>query len=352
LQLLSTPQLRAVIAHEFGHFHGGDTLLGNWVYRTREAIIRTVQSLSGGWLQAPFRWYAQLFLKLTQAVSRQQEFAADRLAAEVGGSNHVAGSLRVVHAAGPLFDKYWQEEVVPVLQAGYRPALADGFSRFMRAPHITEIAARLLAHESEEAESDPYDSHPSLSERLAAIATVPTQPDEPTPAYRLVPDLAALETSLLAYLFGDQQVENLSALDWDQVAQVVYTPLWQQSAEPFRPLLSAVTAEALPRVLETPGSLLAELRQQVGRPLNEDEQHYALARATGTVLASALLERGWTAQVAPGEAIRFERDGKSFDPFAVSFHLMRGDVTPEGWQTTCQELGIHGMTLGGVAQNN
>jgi len=33
LQVLSVYQLRAVLAHEFGHFHGGDTKLGPWVYK-------------------------------------------------------------------------------------------------------------------------------------------------------------------------------------------------------------------------------------------------------------------------------------------------------------------------------
>jgi heat shock protein HtpX len=46
LQTLSVSQFRAVLAHEFGHFHAGDTKLGPWIYRTRAAIGRTLDGLA------------------------------------------------------------------------------------------------------------------------------------------------------------------------------------------------------------------------------------------------------------------------------------------------------------------
>ena len=46
LEVLSVSQLRAVLAHEFGHFHGGDTKLGPWIYKTRAAIGRTLEGLA------------------------------------------------------------------------------------------------------------------------------------------------------------------------------------------------------------------------------------------------------------------------------------------------------------------
>ncbi|HKB18509.1 MAG TPA: M48 family metallopeptidase, partial [Candidatus Dormibacteraeota bacterium] len=46
MQVLTVNEMRAVLAHEFGHYHGGDTRLGPWIYRTREAIERIVQNAS------------------------------------------------------------------------------------------------------------------------------------------------------------------------------------------------------------------------------------------------------------------------------------------------------------------
>ena len=45
LEVLTVGQLRAVLAHEFGHYYGGDTRLGPWFFRTYDGIARTVTNL-------------------------------------------------------------------------------------------------------------------------------------------------------------------------------------------------------------------------------------------------------------------------------------------------------------------
>src|SRR4051794_13664852 len=85
LQLVSQRGLRSIIAHELGHYAGGDTRFGPWIYRTRETILRTIGHLSDAdgddsWSQAlvrlPFIWYGKAFLRITNAISRREEFAA------------------------------------------------------------------------------------------------------------------------------------------------------------------------------------------------------------------------------------------------------------------------------------
>ena len=86
LHILTERELRGVIAHEFGHYSGGDTKLGPWIHRTRETIGRTIRQLSDddgdeSWskrlVRLPFIWYGKAFLRITAAISRRQEFAAD-----------------------------------------------------------------------------------------------------------------------------------------------------------------------------------------------------------------------------------------------------------------------------------
>jgi heat shock protein HtpX len=113
LHILSERELRGVLAHEFGHYSGGDTRLGPWIHRTRDTIIRTVQQLSDGdgdesWSQKlvrqPFIWYGNAFLRITAAISRRQEFAADACAVRsVGRAAHVS-ALERIHAYAPGFD--------------------------------------------------------------------------------------------------------------------------------------------------------------------------------------------------------------------------------------------------------
>src|SRR5260370_42627074 len=89
MQILSVTQLRAVLAHEFGHYYGGDTRLGPLVYNMRGSIGRTIYNLArqNSFLYKPFAWYGSGALRLTQGGSRQQEHAADELAARTVGAN-------------------------------------------------------------------------------------------------------------------------------------------------------------------------------------------------------------------------------------------------------------------------
>jgi Zn-dependent protease with chaperone function len=114
LQLVTISQFEAILAHEFGHYDGGDTSLGPWIYRTRQAIRQTIQRLSAAasnyelmaLIRAPFLGYGKISLRITHAVSRAQEFSADRLAAETIGAGALADGLRSIHrgaAAGSYY---------------------------------------------------------------------------------------------------------------------------------------------------------------------------------------------------------------------------------------------------------
>ncbi|WP_392675622.1 M48 family metallopeptidase [Streptomyces sp. LN785] len=84
---LTVPRLRAVLANEFGHYSNLDTRLGGVVMRGRRAVLHTVGMFREGSTQlhqvigAMYVRYAHMFLRASQSVARDQEFAADRLAA-------------------------------------------------------------------------------------------------------------------------------------------------------------------------------------------------------------------------------------------------------------------------------
>ena len=129
-------------------------------------------------LRKPFEWYGLLFLRITQAISRQQEYAADALAARVVGARPLGEGLKLVHGGALGFELYWQEDVVPAIEAGYRPPLLAGFTRFLAAPRARGIMDRIVAEALKSEKEDPYDTHPPLPDRLAALATLPArQPD-------------------------------------------------------------------------------------------------------------------------------------------------------------------------------
>ena len=78
LAVLNVSELRGVIAHEYlvAQF-GGETKLAPLIYRTRDAIGRTIFGLSRSrgiqqFLSFPFLWYGNLYLRATPAVSRRR----------------------------------------------------------------------------------------------------------------------------------------------------------------------------------------------------------------------------------------------------------------------------------------
>jgi Zn-dependent protease with chaperone function len=110
--VLTVSQFRAVLAHEFAHYYGGDTSLGPWVYRTKMAIVRIFENIGSlGELAriailgvmyfvvaSVLKAYFKLFLRAINLVSRRQEYRADELACLVAGREPLTDGL--LHSRG------------------------------------------------------------------------------------------------------------------------------------------------------------------------------------------------------------------------------------------------------------
>ena len=67
IAIMNLTEFRAVLAHEFAHYYGGDTRLGPWVYKTRMAMVRTIQNMAsiGNWMRVAL---AQLVYRVVLAL--------------------------------------------------------------------------------------------------------------------------------------------------------------------------------------------------------------------------------------------------------------------------------------------
>jgi heat shock protein HtpX len=165
--VLDERQLASVLAHEFGHFHGGDTRLLPLVYRTREAMERTLSAAHGA-VQGILKAYASFYLAHTQGISRAQEFAADRLGARVASAEDAAGALARLPMASAVFDYYRNSEYAPVLAAGRQPPYLAGFeATLFSAFGTTTLDAGLPADVAlGSGTQSRFDSHPSRLDRV------------------------------------------------------------------------------------------------------------------------------------------------------------------------------------------
>jgi len=358
MQILTVSELRAILAHEFGHYHGGDTMLGPWVYKTRGMIVRTVTGLNESVLQMPFLWYGKMFLRVTHAVSRRQEFAADELASRAIGARPLTSALRTVHAAASAYEPYWGNEVLPVLNAGHRPALATGYAQFLAAKPIAEIVARSLEEEIKSGVSDPYDTHPSLRDRIEAIAELPPGPDLPhdPPAISLLNDVPAVEAQLLVAMFGPDPVGKLQPVDWEQVGSRVYLPMWSAMVRRHAADLKGITPLDYPRLAHDLAPFGTRLAKSISKDLTGDEAASYASIVLAATLAVALEQQGWVVDAPPGDAVALrpaaaDTDAGRIEVFNVLERLKSNELSAEAWRQQCASLGIAELDLGAVVES-
>jgi hypothetical protein len=349
LQVLTVRELRAVMAHEFGHFHGGDTALGPWIYTTRAAIGRTLGQLTekSRLLTFPFRIYGNLFLRVTHAISRQQEYAADALAVRTEGAPAMASSLVKTHLAGMLFPAYWRGEVAAVLHAGFRPPIAAGFAEFLATIQQDNVVDEEALKKAAEAE-DPYDTHPPLARRLEALKKTSTggggeqQAQDARPAIQLVGDADALESTLLACLDrrAPDQRPKLAPIRWEEVGSQVYLPMLTDSVKDSASLIQDATFRALnQRLLESWAPRLAANEANEGGAGND------AVRVAESAVLLALIARGWDLRVNIAKPLALTRGGSAIEPRAKIRELAAGRLSEREWIAWCAELEIADVEL-------
>jgi Zn-dependent protease with chaperone function len=357
LRILTVSQLRGVLGHEFGHYHGGDTRLGPWIYKTHEALFRTVQKLveSGSALRHIFIAYAKLFLRVSNAISRRQELAADQLAAGIVGSRAFGEGLRAVHQGGLAYQVYFRNECVPAFGNGFRPPLAEGFARFLSSKTIADAIDEAMGREAQE-KHDPYRTHPPLNERLAAIASIPAEPGPGAPppipgdppALSLLENVDAMEDQLLRAVFDAREVAKLKPIRWEDVGTQVYVPLWTKGVLEAKAGLAGLTPALLPERLPDLERLGRELLGK--KPVDKKDARAHGATVLGAALAVSLVQRGWSLHADPGERVTLEQGGVSVSPFTLFDDLAEKRLTVDQWRATCAGAGISDLDLAAVSE--
>lgn len=349
---LTVDEFRAVVAHEFGHFHGGDTRLGPWIHKTRAAIGRTLTELSNQDRQAlhqVFSWYAAVFLRVTQAISRAQEFAADHMAAKAFGPEVMGRSLQKTRRLALGYAIYQGSEFAPIVEAGRRPALLEGFGRFLAQRRIDETLSRFDATAHGEV-ADPYDSHPPLEQRLEAIGSVrgSSAAGDPRPAIQLLEDLEGVELALLrTHLNPRRDVRKLTPVRWDDVFDEVLLPSWRTARASHANALAGINVRDLSKFARDPRPVYEHIPLVAGALL--DRRKSAGRHVLGIGFVMALSDAGWIGSSEPGAPVTFRRDADELHPFEEIERLSAERPSdPSDWEAKCERLGIGDYSLAGM----
>ncbi len=366
LSSLTISEMRAVLAHEFAHYYSGDTKMGPWVYKTQSAMIRAFRNIGSlgqlGRIAALqfmnmvatfiLKWYFIFFLRVINFVSRKKEYRADELACLVAGAEPLVQGLRKIHGASMAWGPYWNSEVVPVLNQGCKPAIADGFSRFLAAPQIEEQVTKGIEREIAEGKTEPYDTHPPLRDRIAAIEKFVAEPSEKDEemAISLLDKPESTELQFLELVNPKLAKNSLRQVGWDEIGRAVTIPSWKAAVGEYAPMMVGITAGALPEVVKKLPQMGPKIRDPRGMLLTPQQRTQRAGQLLAMALGLALLEKGWKLEAQPGSF--FLANGVDrINTFTLMDDLMKGKVSPENWVKMCDELGNADLALALPTEN-
>ena len=360
LSSLTVSEMRAVLAHEFAHYYSGDTRMGPWVYKTQSAMIRAFQNIGSlgelGRIAALqimnmvarfiLKWYFTFFLRVINFVSRKKEYRADELACLVAGTEPLVRGLRKIHGAAMAWGPYWNSEVVPVLNQGCKPGIADGFSRFLAAPQIEVQVIEGIEKELAEGKTEPYDTHPPLRDRIAAIEKLDAEPGEKGEELAISllekPELTELEFLELAN--PKLRKNSLRHVSWDDIGRTVTIPSWKAAVGEYAPMMAGVTAGSLPDVVKKLPQMGAKIRDPQGMLLTPQQRRQRAGQLFGMALGLALLEQGWALDAQPGW-LYLGKGADRINTLVLVDELIGGKVSAEEWVKMCEEFGIMDVGL-------
>lgn len=239
----SAAQLRALIAHEIGHYNRRDAALPEIVLRGREAVHRVAVDRRTQALVRPLMiGFARLYDALTRPVVVDQEILADELAAELAGRGPLLAALGRLGSLQAAWTGFLRIYVSPGHEAGVRPEhLYDGFEHFLADParqsQMAEIQQPLIPAPREHLLPD------DRLERLRTLTTVGPV-DQGLPASILLDDLVGVFARLEGTIYDSS---GLTPQSWEQVAHLSHQHTVERGA--------AQLAGAVARLTPAPASL-------------------------------------------------------------------------------------------------
>ncbi len=185
-------ELRATLAHEFGHFRNRDTALGDNSLRLLARFQHLQRALRE---RGADRWYSPMriftfvfvraYLRVACGARRLQESLADRWAGLAYGRDANVSALRHSYERGVWF-KARCLSLAPEALAGQR--VLNAYVDWRTNPEA--LAAKLRAQLDES--TNAYDAHPSFRERVEllerlGLPDVPSSPDDEIEVWSLFP---------------------------------------------------------------------------------------------------------------------------------------------------------------------
>lgn len=204
LQSLTVEQFTATLAHELGHLSNNDSSFTGYIFRVRRMWEQLTSDNDFFIFKWFFRWYEPLIKAYSFVSVRDREYAADAIAKRLTSPEIAASDLIQTY----IYQYYLQEVFSRQLDRQareYETPPTDVVTQMLAAlrqpldPQTTQIWLGLILGQA----TDTDDTHPCLSDRLAAVG-------DPTPKSWMPQPM--LHTAA-EHFFGDRLADLAAELD-------------------------------------------------------------------------------------------------------------------------------------------
>ncbi len=230
LEILDEKEVEAAIAHEVGHFKGSHYEKVHKLSQALAVFDRLMVAISETWLRYLFKPFAEYlnvrYQVLLHAVRLNHEREADRACLERVGMQVFQSLMMRLYAYGPSIEKLMRGDQIKELGQDW-PGF-DHLLETIRRENKEAIGGDLLRDLNEK--THPYDSHPSLTDRLkrAGVEDIPTSLADCEKWVR--EDLDQLNAPAIDFFFEDAARTELRA----RLEKVVQKNL-AESSHPYAP---------------------------------------------------------------------------------------------------------------------
>lgn len=262
-------ELKAVLAHEFGHFSQRSMKLGSYVYNVNQVIYKMLYDNAGygkaleswGNISGYFAIFANLTIGIVEGIqsilkkmysyinknymslSQQMEFHADAVAASVAGGNQLITALRRLNVAASCHQKLletygsWMDENLKAENMyPHHTALMHRFSTDFAIPldhglpRIDESVFKKL-FSSRVVIKDQWASHPSTEDRAHELEQLNlTTETVYLPAWSIIRDAERVQKKMTDQLYAEATFKQTPNLFND----VVFHERFEKEVQKFR----------------------------------------------------------------------------------------------------------------------
>ncbi|MEK6844250.1 MAG: M48 family metallopeptidase [Nanoarchaeota archaeon] len=180
LRSISSEEFKSILAHEFGHFYGKDTIVGTLLAKIQISLEKSSKFGKAWWDVIPLaelaivglfiagfaKGYSFIFRVIISIYSRQVEYRADYIASHFISKETFGRGLVNYLAYTVYFESVGYNSVISLLSQGKRFV---NIYKSINDAYVEEDHSKIKQTVVDNEKTRLFSSHPSLSKRLSAI---------------------------------------------------------------------------------------------------------------------------------------------------------------------------------------